>query len=386
MNYQKFVKIMAIVLIIILLIAGGYYFWQWLDSKGGIKNIIDYGKPPITSIIDTGDDDLTEPKKEDDTGIISQEPQIVSQKLSILINSPIFEYWFNAKEDSLYFANLDGQIIRINNDNTRQLVSSQILNNLHSIKTSNDGSLALAEFNYPQMPTLSIFSTGSTNWQPLPFDTISASFSPDSKKIAYTDKDNLNILYLASQNTSKIQEMSQIGLRLNWLKDSELLFHSDPSVETMGYIYSFGLEQKTLETLINGEYGLDINWAQDGDLGIKLSTIERKPRLSLIDNFGNTTANLTFLSMPEKCLIESQKVYCGVPKNIRSGITLPDDYYKKAEYFIDDIFVIDLSEKTVSKIFDGDEVALDIHNLRIKDESLLFINRYDNKLYSLKLE
>ncbi|MBU4348108.1 hypothetical protein KJ671_01195 [Patescibacteria group bacterium] len=386
MNYQKFVKIMAIVLIIILLIAGGYYFWQWLDSKGGIKNIIDYGKPPITSIIDIDDDDFVEPIEEDGTDIISQEPQIVAQKLSILVNSPVFEYWSNPEENSLYFANLNGQIVRINNDGTRQLVISQTLNNLHNIKASNDGSFAVAEFNYPQMPTLSIFSASSTNWTPLPIDTISASFSPDSKKIAYTDQNNLNILDLTSQETSKIQEMSQVGLRLNWIKDSELLFYGDSSIESRGYAYSFNLEQKTLKTLIDGEYGLNINWDKNGDSGIKMGVFERKPKLSLIDNFGNTTANFTFLSMPEKCLIESQKIYCGVPKNIRDGITLPDDYYKKAEYFIDDIFMIDRSEETISKIFDGSEVALDIYNLKIKDDSLLFINRYDNKLYSLKLE
>jgi hypothetical protein len=180
--------------------------------------------------------------------------------------------------------------------------------------------------------------------------------------------------------------MNQVGLKLDWLNASKILFHSDTSIETRGYVYSFDLITKTLTTLINGENGLSVNWAKDGTMGIKINTTDRKPKTSLIDNFGSNIANFTFLTLPEKCLIDSQKIYCGIPQNINSGATLPDDYYNKSKYFIDDIFELDLPTGKITKIFDGSQVALDAYNLKIKGSSLLFINRYDNKLYSLNLQ
>ncbi len=384
MDNQRIIKIIVIVLIIAGVSFGGYFIWKWISAKGGLPGILTgTGTVPTNEIINTRE---ANPETENASETETQEPQTLTQKLSILINSPVFEYWLASKDNSLYFANPSGQIIKVNNDNTRQMVSSQVLSNLHSIKASNDGSLAIVEFNYPGLPTLSIFTTSTTNWQPLPSGAVSAAISPDSKKIAYTDKTSIKTLDLTTNKTSEVQKMSQVGLRLDWLNDAALLFHSDTSIETRGYVYSFDFKTKTLKTLINGENGLSVNWAKDGKMGIKINTTNRKPKTSLIDNLGSNIANFTFLTLPEKCLIESQKIYCGIPQNIRSGATLPDDYYNKSEYFIDDIFELDLPTGKITKIFDGNETALDAYNLKIKDSSLLFINRYDNKLYSLNLQ
>jgi len=386
MDYKKLIKIISIVLIIAAIGVGIYFLWNWLNSKGGVTGIISGGTKPTTEIIDTNVGGIGVIATETETDTTTQESQTVTQKLSILINSPVFEYWLSSKDNSLYFANLEGQIIRINSDNTRQLVSSQTLNNLHSIMPSLDGSLAIAEFNYPRLPNLSIFFASSTSWQPLPAGAISAAISPDSKKIAYTDETTLKSIDLTTQKTAEIQKMSQVGLKIDWLKDNELLFSEDPSVENNGRMYSFNLTNKTFKTLIGGEFGLAIKWAKDGHLGIKINSDQRVPKLSLIDEFGSPIANFTFLSVPEKCLIDAQKIYCGVPKNTRSGMVLPDDFYSKKYYFIDDIFELDLPTGAITKLFDGNEIAIDATNLKIKDNSLLFINRYDNKVYSLKLD
>ena len=386
MNYKKILRIIAIVLIIAAIGVGVYFFWSWLNSKGGVTGIISGGAKPTTEVTSTSTSEVATITTETQIDTTTQESQTVTQKLSILINSPVFEYWLSSKDNSLYFANLDGQIIKINSNNTRQLVSSQLLTDLHSITPSVDGSLAIAKFNYPRLPTLSIFFASSTSWQPLPAGTISASISPDLKKIAYTDQSALKTLDLATQKTTEVQKMSQVGLKISWLKTNELFFYEDPSVENNGRMYSFNLTDKTFKTLIDGEYGLAIKWAKDGHLGIKISSEQRVPKLVLIDEFGSPIANFTFLSVPEKCLIEAQKIYCGVPKNTRSGMVLPDDFYSKKYYFIDDIFELDLPTGAITKLFDGNEIAIDATNLKIKDNSLLFINRYDNKVYSLKLD
>ncbi len=385
MDYKKLIKIISIVLILTAIGVGGYYLWSWLNSNGGIAELISGGKAPTTEVIETGTEGEAETGTETGADVETQQPETVTQKLSILINSPVFEYWLGSQDNSLYFVNLNGQIIKINSDGTRRLVSSQSLNNLHKITPSTDGSLAIAEFNYPALPNLSIFSASSTSWQPLPSGTISAAFSPDSKKIVYTDQSSIRQLDWATQKTTEIQKMSQVGLELGWLKNNDVLLNTEPSVESRGYLYVFNITNKTINTLIDGEYGLDINWAKDGNLGIKLNSVEKNPRLSLVDGSAKLVANFTFLTVPEKCVIETSKIYCGVPKNIKSGIVLPDDYYKNKEYFIDDIYELDLPTGAITKLFDGSEVALDAKNLKVKDNALLFINRYDNKVYSLNL-
>lgn len=388
MDYRKLIRILSIVLIITALGVGAYYLWQWVNSKGGVMNAIS-GKTtqPTTEIIETQTTETTTTTTtQSEIDIATQGAQAVTPKLSILINSPVFEYWMNSEENSIYFANLNGQIIKINSDGSRRLVSSQNLQNLHEIKPSNDGSLAIAEFNYPSMPTLSIFSASSTSWQPLPSGAISAAFSPDSKKIMYTDQTSLKLLDLAAKKTTEIQKMSQVGLNINWLKDNEILLSDDPSVENNGRIYSFDIKNKIIKTLINGERGLGIKWSNNGNLGIKINTTERIAKTSLVGSTANFIADFTFKTIPEKCLIDSQKIYCGVPKNIRTGIVLPDDFYKKKEYFIDDIYVLDLQTSQFIRLFDGNEIAIDVIDLKLKDNALLFINRYDNKVYSLKLE
>ncbi len=64
---------------------------------------------------------------------------------------------------------------------------------------------------------------------------------------------------------------------------------------------------------------------------------------------------------------------------------LPDDYLKRAVYFKDFIYQIDVSKNSFLEVFSASELVIDAVNLRISSNKLLFINRYDSRLYSLEL-
>lgn len=386
MNYSKIFRVLIVILIIAAIGVGIYYFWNWINAKGGVLGLINQGPTPTTSVIETTTESTTTASTVTTNETEAQNPETITQKLSILINSPVFGYWLNNKDNSIYFANLNGQLIKISPTGSRTMISNQALTNLHEISFSADGSWALAEFNYPQKPVLSIFSVASSSWNPLANGTISAGFSPDSKKIIFSDSAALKTMDLATKKITEIQKMSQVGLKLNWVQENTLLLNTDPSIESNGRLYVFDIKNKTIKTIINGEFGLDINWSANASLGIKLSNTERVPKLTLIDNLGITLANFPFITIPEKCLIESSKLYCGIPKNIPQGSVFPDDYYKNKVYFVDDIYEIDLSTNKTTKLFDGNEIAIDAYNLKLKDNALLFINKYDNKVYSLNLQ
>ena len=365
MGWKKILKITFSILIPIAVLWGGYSIWKALTTPD-IPPPIGANKP---------------------TGLAVDLPE--AQKLTALSRSAIFDYWVNYKTGAIYFLNLSGQVIKKTGD-SEEPANSQTIDKLNSVQPSPDGTFAVAKFNYPALPTFSIFNTVTNAWQPLPQDTIATAWATSSQQLAYLENKNnagtLKILNIVSQKTQEVVKMNQKDVRLAWIDPPEIFFiTSSPAADLPSSLWSINIKNKTLKPLIKDESGLTINWSKEGDLGLKLKSDKRAPKISLIDNLGNTLREFSFITLPEKCAIEKGKLYCGIPKFLREGLVLPDDYYKKAVYFQDDLYSIDLASGAVSLLFNGDETLIDACHLSIQGGQLLFINRYDNKLYSLQL-
>jgi hypothetical protein len=65
---------------------------------------------------------------------------------------------------------------------------------------------------------------------------------------------------------------------------------------------------------------------------------------------------------------------------------LPDDYYKKAFFTLDDFYSIGLDNGVVTAIFADQNQALDAINPKVFNQILFFVNRYDSKLYAISLK
>jgi hypothetical protein len=382
MDYKKILKITGIVLLVAAVIVGGYFLWKLVSNKGGVPGILNpsSGTPPTTQVTNVGGEGATTTG----TGLTAEEAAKLVQKLSIIIDTPIFDYWINKSDNSIYYVDPSGAITKLTVD-AKKVVSSQTLENLHSVIPSADGSMALFELYYPQQPIFSVFSASTTNWQPLTDGTVSADFSPNNKELVYLDGTGLKILDLASFKIKDVQKMSQF-FDIKWAKENTLLLYEKPSFEIPSSLYTFDLTNKTLKKIVDAETGLNISWSGNYDLGLKISTANKTAQLSLIDLKGVKAMDMSFITVPNKCLVGPSKIYCGIPKNIRDGIVLPDNYFTREDYFIDDIFELDLPTNKITKLFDGNAAILDAYNLTVKDGSLLFMNRYNNKLYSLKLD
>ncbi|MHB9019266.1 MAG: hypothetical protein ACYC3G_00095 [Minisyncoccota bacterium] len=383
MDYKKILKITGLILIIVVVVIGGYYLWKLISNKGGITNILNPSGPAPTTEV-TNVTEGTTGQTTTGTGLTAEELSQQKQKLSIVIDTPIFDYWVNTKDNSLYYVESNGMITKLSAD-SKKIVSNQTLENLHGVIPSNDGSMALFELYYPQKPIFTIFSASTTNWYPLTEGTVSADFSPNNKELIFLGNTGLRTLDLTSFKMKDVQKMDQF-FDVKWAKDNSLLFYEKSSVEIPGSLYLFDITNKTIKKIIGEENGLSINWSKNYEFGLKLASINKKPQLSLIDINGNSIMNMSFITVPNKCLVGASKIYCGIPKNIRDGIVLPDNYFTREDYFIDDIFELDLPTGNITKLFDGSAAILDIFDLKIKDGTLLFVNRYDNKLYSLKLD
>ena len=366
MNWKKYLKITIIILVIISVALGLYFFFK---KNPAVQNIVVSLFPSSQKLNGGETSGTTEAQK---------------QKFQNVINEPIFDYWINSKNGSVYYLNQAGQVIKLTNG-SGELANSQTLPKLNKISASSDGTYVLAKFNYPQLPTFSIFNAVTNAWQALPANTIAAAWSPNSQELLYADNKSLNILNLTGQKTKKIIDLTQKELDLNWVSPQIALFSAPPTIELSSTIWSLNLNSKILLPLIQGQSGLSVKWSKDGELGIKFQNINKLPKTSLVDKNGSDLTTLSFITLPSKCLIESNKIYCAVPKNINEGIKLPDDYYKRAIYFDDTVYLIDLSNAGVTELKTGSNLIIDAEHLEISGGKLFFKNRLDDKLYSLAL-
>ncbi len=167
----------------------------------------------------------------------------------------------------------------------------------------------------------------------------------------------------------------------------KIILISKPSAFYASLAWVVDIKNKTITSLANEINGLIIKWSADGKIGLEFSSQPqgRSNSLNLIDNKGAVQANLDFMTLPEKCLILQPKIYCAIPQNIPLKSVLPDDYLKRAVYFDDIFYQIDIVQNSFTEISVGAESIIDAINLRLVDSKLFFINRYDNRVYGLGL-
>ena len=354
MNWKRYLKTGLGILIALGIIAGGYFFWNNLFQE--------------LIFPDTQNEPMAE----------------LPEKLKLLSNNEISDYWVNHGNNFVYYLNPSGQVIKLRSSG-EELVNSQTINKFNSLKASKNGVLALVKLNYPDAVSFSIFNTATNNWQPLPINVSSADWSPTNQELIYLDDKGLKIFNPDTKKTRDVLKLTQKDLVLNWVSNNTLLAFQTPSAEVNSSLWSLNLSAKTLIPIAKNMAGLWAKWYPGGELGIKLHNENRSPVTSLIDMSGADLSRLSFTTLPSKCLVEKEKIYCAIPKIIKEGTLLPDDYFKKSVYFDDKLYEIDLTTGTSKLLLENSDTLIDAEHLELAGGKLLFKNRYDNKLYSLEI-
>lgn len=346
-----------------------------------------------------------------------QFPFLAERKMKILSDQPIFDYFVRQSfsggglatstnsQAEIFYLNQDGKIFKVKEDVEDEAVTSEHIDNLQSIKSSSDGKLALIKFGYStssgQAPQFVIFNSETKVQEFLPENTMAVAFSPDAKKIVYLQKQAgfktasdliIKELFGTKPKTAKILSFNQMDFDLNWILPETVILAPKPSAFSDSSVWSVDIKNKTFKPLsLIDLSGLIINWSidgrTDGKFGLQFNSGKEgsKNSLILINEKGEKKANLDFLTLPNKCFFSEPKIYCAIPLEISNSAVLPDDYLKKAVYFRDFIYQIDIEKNSFSEIFSAVEPVIDAVNLRILDNKLLFINRYDGRLYGLEL-
>lgn len=386
---KKTVIIIGIILGILALAGGTYFAWkksQEILTPPGIS------QQPTTNI-----------------QLPTQIPP--TSNLQIISDQPVFDYWVmdagtSTRQNSpsanlggqaeIFYITQTGQILKVNppaSGDEDEIISPKTIDNLQQIKSSSNGERILIKSGSADSPQFNIFNAAEKIWELLPSEITAADFSPDNKKIAYLktndEKSDLITQNITDTKTTKIISLFQKDFDLKWLTNEKILLLPKPSSSLYADIWEVSIKNKTIKKLFSGR-GLMINWSTNGDLGIKFSVDQkRNSYLDLIDNNGTVLTNFDFTTLPNKCLVlGEEKIYCAIPQKhsaIKKPI-LPDDYLKRAVYFEDFIYEMDLEQNTFEIIYNGQEIVVDAFRLSISDNQLFFINRHDDMLYNLIIE
>jgi hypothetical protein len=326
----------------------------------------------------------------------AQLPPLAEKKLKILSDQPIFNYWVYATgtQAEIFYLNQDGQIFKIKEDGEDEAVAAELMENLQSVKSSADGKYVLIKFGDRNFTEFAIFNGESKIFQMLPENTSAAAFSPDGKQIAYLDRTGLFVKDLegVKPKVSKILSFNQKDHNLEWILPEIVVLTSKPSAFAKSSIWSLNIKNKAFQLLSPIEFeGLMVKWSVDAAVKNKLglqfnSRLEgREGSLILINEKGEKQANLNFLTLPDKCHFSEPQIYCAVPSEIPAQTVLPDDYLKRAFYSNDFIYQIDIAQNSFTEILSAGNPIIDAVGLRFIEGKLLFVNRYDNKLYQFNL-
>jgi hypothetical protein len=326
--------------------------------------------------------------------------QISTNQLKVLSKEPVFDYWIASSTQEIIYINKDGKIGRIGQD---KFISEQTIKDLDYAQISPDGQNILVAFGDPHQPQFSILNLITDSWSPLPLEIKSATWSPEGKRLAavinQNEQNNLVILdlakYLSNDPKQKgksftiiVKNFSLQDLKMDWLTPDEIFFTDKPSglVEGSAWRLNFAKPTNTTFTeIIPPGNSLMIKWLKD-DLGIKF----QNQQSSLINWAGQTINNFSVMVLPNKCVSKSDSFYCflfidTIPRT--SKINWPDDYFQKTIYTRDGLYKFDPKNLTEPQlVFDQwGEKNIDATNIKTVGNQILFINRYDNQLYSLEI-
>lgn len=385
---KKFIIIISVILGILAILAGVYF--AWLQTKTILK-------PPAAG----------QPTADGSQQPTTDEQSLVAQKLKIISDQPIFNYWIfqraaapadetvststPANNNKIFYISQEGKIFELNGEGEADIIAPDPIDNLRAVKSSFDGGRTIIEFGDLNSPKFVIFNSEKRVFETLPDDISAVTFSPDGKKIAYLERasGNLMVKDLASvkNKTTKIMSLSQKDFDLDWISTQKIVFAPRPSAFYSASAWAVDIQNKTISSLVSATDGLIIRWSSGGEIGLKFSvqSAGRKGSLNLINSQGLSEGDLNFITLPDKCFISEPAMYCAIPEDITSGGILPDDYLKRAIHFEDSFYQIDIIQNSITEILASTDLSLDAVNLALNDGRLLFINRYDNNLYSLEL-
>ncbi len=304
-----------------------------------------------------------------------------------------------------YIEKSTGNIYEIapNGQNRKRLSNITILKTFESFWSADASKLILRYFEegaYPSVKTFSASltatgtSTATTTLQGifLPSSATAVAVSPAEDKIFYLISTGDGISGITAdfgnKKQSNILNIPFSEFNINWPSKNIITLLTKPSAATEGFLYSLDPKTGDFQKIIGGVNGLTVLVSPDGARMIYSQSRNSGIETKIFNLKDKTSSGFGLTTLPEKCVwskIDKNIIFCATPNNFPSG-DYPDSWYQGLISFNDSVWQINLSNGETNVLIN--ETKSDVINPFLsKDENyLVFTNKKDNTLWSLKLK
>lgn len=404
MGSKKIIIIIGVVLFVIL--AVGLYFLLFAPTPNSTVNQTGQtGTLPPTNNQSAGGAGAGST-----TGSATSTSQL-AQNFGPISDEPILDYFVNPG-NIVTAIEPNGEVISVTDGNVSVLSSLQI-QNIIGASFSYDGAKILVNFGSTQNPQTSIFDVATKAWLPMSAGLFSPVWSPVDYRIAYrtnpvgaktfsmSDAETFATIDASKPKSSPVTliTLHAQDLSVAWPYKNQIVISTKPSAYVPGYEWLFDLQKKTISPILTGVFGLETLWSGQtagfpSQEGVAFSAGDSNlgGTLSLVDTTGNDLQNLSFSTLPSKCSFavgasSTPYLYCGVPRdqNIFSLGHLPDDYDQMSLFTSDNFYQINLQSGSFESVLSDPSQNFDASDVKFINNTLFFVNRYDQKLYGVQL-
>lgn len=340
----------------------------------------------------------------------------LAKNFGVVANDPVLAYFVDAQNNA-FIIEPDGKIGEVTNSQLAML-NSLAIQNIIGASFSYDGKKALVNFGDPQNPQTSIFDMAIKSWAPLPTGLQSPRWSPSDYRIGYTATNSNGTQTVATLDAAHpknqpvtLTSVSAQDFSVAWLNKTQIILYEKPSAYAAGTQLLFDLQKQSFAPIAAETLGLETAWSGNNPpgyttpvgLAFSVGASQIGGRLQLVNTSGKAIQSLNFLTLPSKCMFHNESpvtsaatgtaqapflgLYCAVPRDQQklSFSHLPDDYEQMSLFTSDDFYRVNVSDGSIATVFIAPSGNLDASNLTIANNTLFFVNRYDEKLYAMQL-
>lgn len=374
-------------LVILLGLVGFFLYWFFLPTERGTPETA----RRIRSRVPAAGEEKTAPEsilKEEGAKTPETRPELV---LTQITDFSVVSPGLNKAGDKVLFYKKDGGDLFSSDFSGKEKEKISNLTIVGPIEALWSGDRA-AVFYLDGETRKGFLHVGTSSTTALPQDVRSFSWSPDGRSVVYAIRrdERLNLITAddRGRNPKTIFSTPLPDAQISWITSDKIALQTAPSGFAEGYLFLFSRSSQNLTRLVGPRFGLSTLWSPDGSRVIFSSTDSagRSPTLTVADATGKRLFEATIQTIPEKCVWSTIKeMYCAVPRGSLTDAVWPDNYLQGVLNTSDRIVRLDFEKKEIKGVFN--ERSFDMSNLILSKnrDYLLFVDRKDGTLWSLKI-
>lgn len=418
-------KILIIIAVALIILVIGLFIWAFMisrDSGGEVtvaesfRELVSFGEGGTNISLQRGIDDFDIAPSGMD-GILGDGVTELP-RLRQVANFPVAGASFlenESGETSIRFiARENGHIFEIGVDSTTQTrISNTTILRIWDTKWLSGGDAFVARFLdeessevesfYAEIKESETGSEGEVDGAFLPKNIEELTLSDEDRIFYLTPSGDGSVGITADANgDNKVQvfNSSLSEWNIDWRTGNKIALTTKASSNIPGYLYFLdtlpaGRQGKTekLEKILSEKRGLTTLINSDATRVLFTQNEGNRLLLSVLDVKSDETTDLPVWTLAEKCVwseLNENIIYCGVPNIIPRGDDL-DLWYQGLVSFSDSVWMIDTETQTANILANPTDIAdreIDLikPTLSADEDYLIFTNKKDSTLWSLRLE